>query len=70
MLAEAVLPRPGEQSDLATSQKMIDVLMLNIGGKERIAAEWEALVSAQVFQVAEVIATPLPLCQVVICELQ
>ncbi len=70
VLAEAVLPRPGEQSPLATSQKMIDVLMLNIGGKERTVAQWEALVGTQGFRIAEIVATDLPMCQLVLCELQ
>ena len=70
VLAEAVLPRPGEQSPLATSQKMIDVLMLTIGGKERTAAQWGALVGNQGFRIAEVVATDMPMCQLIVCELE
>ena len=70
VLAEAVLPRPGEQSPLATSQKMIDVLMLTIGGKERTAAQWGALVGNQGFRIAEVVATDMPMCQLIVCELK
>jgi len=68
VLAEAVLPRPGEQSDLATVQKMVDLLMLTIGGKERTLAQWENLAYSSGFRVAEVVPTPSPMCQLVVCE--
>lgn len=65
VVADAVLPNPGEASDLKVPQTQLDTLMGVIGGKERTRAQWEALAAEAGFVVESVMPTPSPACQMI-----
>eukprot|EP00240_Pyramimonas_obovata_P003796 CAMPEP_0118922862 /NCGR_PEP_ID=MMETSP1169-20130426/1629_1 /TAXON_ID=36882 /ORGANISM="Pyramimonas obovata, Strain CCMP722" /LENGTH=376 /DNA_ID=CAMNT_0006863789 /DNA_START=193 /DNA_END=1323 /DNA_ORIENTATION=+ len=67
VLAEAVLPNPGEAHPLGTPAKFIDILMFLIGGKERSKSQWEALVAEAGWVLESVTETPGPNAQLVTC---
>jgi hypothetical protein len=64
IVAEAVLPGPGEASDLKVPQSQLDTLMGIIGGKERTRAQWDALAAVSGFVVEDVMQSPSPACQI------
>jgi len=64
-LAEAVLPIPGEVTDLSPVQYSMDMLMMMIGGKERTASQWTELAKATGFKVESFTKTPAPLGQII-----
>jgi SAM-dependent methyltransferase len=64
VIADAVLPNPGETSSTHLIAKHIDMFMSLIDGKERTRAEWENLAKKTSFVVEGVLMTDSPGCQV------
>lgn len=65
VVAEAVLPAPGEATAANKQQFYFDALKMLSGGKERTKQQWEALASAAGFGVDRVVDTTSPMCHII-----
>jgi ubiquinone/menaquinone biosynthesis C-methylase UbiE len=63
-IAEAILPDPGEGTDLNRAQYSLDMLMMMVGGKERTISQWTELAKASGF-IESFTHTPAPICQII-----
>lgn len=66
IIADAVLPDPGETSPIKDKQLTFDMLMSTFDGKERTRKQWEALADAAGFVIENILvpSAPVPLCQI------
>ncbi len=68
ILAEGIVPEPGDEDLFMGKVMYIDMILMLIGGKERSRPEWSALLGQAGWLIDEVVNTPGPLCQLIVCS--
>eukprot|EP01135_Chromosphaera_perkinsii_P003748 Nk52_evm8s254 gene=Nk52_evmTU8s254 len=69
ILVEGVLPEPGDPvTPSGTATKKVNMLMNLIKGRERSRKDWGKLLRKNGWDLEDIIATPTPSCQILVCN--